>query len=221
MNRRIFLTAATFAFGLFAFTTSATPDEPFIVQNRNLTSADTRIIVNDHPNALVLNCTSEKISDKYVFDCHRNGHLRFEDVRINDGSGWNIEEGNQGVVYRAGIKLGTNQVPADGNVRTELLRVQITNIGTPSGDYNQVNQDGLTVDSGGRVYIRECYIDGVSDGCVDSKTGVTARGCTFKRAFRNLRMHGPDTKHYIWDCAFENTLADGEHIWFYNSSIKI
>ena len=222
MNRRHFLyVLATLTFGQFAFVRSAVTDEPVIVENLHLTAADTsRVNINDYPDVLIRNCTSEKISAKYVFHCRRNGRLRFEDISINDGSGWNSPEG--GVVYRAGIILGTSQVPADGNARTELLRVRITNIGTPSSVYSQKNQDGLTVEVGnGRVFMRDCFIAGVSDGCVDSKAEVTARGCTFNSAYRNFRMWGANTKYYIQDCAFANTFPGGQHLWFNNSSIQV
>jgi hypothetical protein len=104
-----------------------------------------------------------------------------------------------------------------------------TDIGKPSSDYQGtvtnpgVNQDDTTTERGSNdavIFMNDSHFDGASDGNVDCKIRLLAKGCTFKNAYRNVRMWAAQD-YFFQDCTFENNFASGQHLWISDPKARV
>lgn len=124
--------------------------------------------------------------------------------------------------YAYGILIGKSADASYGNTNVYLNNVNILGYGPPSSNYNVWNRDAISIEIGnGPVYIKGGILDGGTDGGIDTKSDVLAKGVTIRNFYRPVRVHGSATATLV-NCNLSGPMrlfsihGDKSKIRFYN-----
>lgn len=181
--------------------------------------------IDNKPKALLLEGQSDKLYQDYegvgnnTF-AHLKGckNITFRNVNIKGG-------GLADTRYAYGFKVGTAVGPGEpAPFACEDIffdRVAVRGFGPPSKKYTDFNRDSITVERGcAGVYLRNCILDGATDGVMDMKVGFAAKDTLFRDAAKLIRAW-KGAEVLLENCTLEITHLEWKFFWIQDNSVRI